>query len=55
MRHAPFAIGSDERDRWLVHMRAAVDAMDPPSDVAQALTDYFTLASDALRNQPDER
>lgn len=53
MRHAPFAIGSDERDRWLVHMRAAVEAMDPPSAVAQALTDYFAVAADALRNQPD--
>ena len=54
IRHAPFAIGVDERDRWLLHMRVAVDAMDPPSEVAQALTDYFTLAADALRNQPDE-
>jgi hemoglobin len=26
MRHQPFAIGSAERDRWLVHMRAAVEA-----------------------------
>ena len=24
MRHAPFAIGSEQRDRWLTHMRAAV-------------------------------
>jgi hemoglobin len=54
MRHAPFAIGSDERDRWLVHMRAAVVAMDPPSDVAQALTDYFEVAADSLRNQLDD-
>ena len=28
MRHAPFAIGSLERDRWLVHMRAAIDAVE---------------------------
>ena len=30
MRHAPFAIGSLERDRWLVHMRAAIDASGAP-------------------------
>ena len=30
MRHAPFAIGSLERDRWLEHMRAAIDASDAP-------------------------
>ena len=34
MRHAPFAIGPAERDRWLVHMRAAVEACAPPPDVA---------------------
>ena len=29
MRHAPFAIGPLERDRWLVHMRAAIASMAP--------------------------
>src|SRR6478735_2623117 len=29
MRHAPFAIGAAERDRWLVHMRAAVALKAP--------------------------
>jgi len=52
MRHAPFAIGIDERDCWLVHMRAAVDAMDPPPEVATVLLDYFDMAADSLRNQP---
>ena len=33
MRHAPFAIGPAERDRWLVHMRAAVaESAAPPDD-----------------------
>jgi hemoglobin len=50
MRHAPFAIGTDERDRWLTHMLAAVDAMEPPADVAQALRDYLEMAADVLRN-----
>ena len=25
MRHLPYRIGDDERDRWLTHMTAAVD------------------------------
>ena len=53
MRHAPFAIGTDARDRWLVHMRAALRAMDPPPAVAQVLEEYLALAADALRNRED--
>jgi len=51
MRHAPFAIGSEERDRWLVHMREAVESLDPPADVARALDDYFVMAAESMRNQ----
>jgi hemoglobin len=50
MRHAPFAIGMDERDRWLAHMLAALDAMEPGADVVQALRAYLESAADALRN-----
>ena len=50
MRHAPFVIGPVERDRWLVHMRAAVDAMDPPAVVRGALLDYFAMAAESMRN-----
>ena len=31
-------------------MRAAVAAMDPPPDIAEALLSYFTAAADAMRN-----
>ena len=51
MRHAPFAIGGGERDRWLVHMRAAVEAMDPPEEGRRALLDYFEMAAEAMRNR----
>jgi hemoglobin len=50
MRHAPFAIGADARDRWLVHMRSALASMHPAPDVARAFEDYLTMAADALRN-----
>jgi hemoglobin len=49
-RHLPFTIGDAERDRWMRHMRAAVAAMDPPPEIADALLSYFTSAADAMRN-----
>jgi hemoglobin len=51
MRHAPFPIGSADRDRWLAHMRAAVGAMDPPEDIARALLEYFDMGAEAMRNR----
>jgi hemoglobin len=49
-RHLPFAIGNAQRDRWMHHMREAVEAMDPPTEIAEALMSYFTSAADAMRN-----
>jgi hemoglobin len=51
MRHAPFEIGSGERDRWLTHMRAALGASDAPPAVADAMLQYFEMAAEALRNR----
>jgi hemoglobin len=51
MRHAPFAIGGEERDRWLTHMRSALDSMDPPDDVRAALERYFDMAAESMRNR----
>ena len=51
MRHAPFAIGPTERDRWLVHMRAAIADLAPPEDVAAELERYFSMAAEAMRNR----
>ena len=51
MRHFPFAIGPAERDRWLVHMRAAIALTQPPADVAAELERYFTMAAEAMRNR----
>ena len=51
MRHSPFAIGPAERDRWLVHMRAAIADVAPPEDVAAELERYFSMAAEAMRNR----
>jgi len=51
MRHFPFAIGPAERDRWLVHMRAAIVELDTPAELADALERYFAQAAEAMRNR----
>jgi hemoglobin len=51
MRHAPFAIGPAERDRWLQHMRAAIAELAPPPDVVAALERYIATAAEAMRNR----
>ena len=51
MRHAPFAIGTDARDRWLLLMRAALAEVAPPDDVATELDRYLEMAAEAMRNR----
>jgi hemoglobin len=51
MRHVPFAIGPAERDRWLVHMRAALAEQAPAADVAAELERYLAMAAEAMRNR----
>jgi hemoglobin len=50
MRHVPFAVTPEARDRWLLHMRAGVDAMDLPRDLDKQLWDYLTAAAFSLVN-----
>ena len=52
MRHAPFAIGPIERDRWLLHMRASIEASGADDGVRARLHDYMTMAAEAMRNRP---
>ena len=51
MRHVPFPIGRRERDAWMAHMRAAVNAVDVPSDVRAAFIEYFENAATAMMNR----
>ena len=54
MRHFPFHVGPLERDRWLVHMAAAVEqtcaAAGIPDGVDVELMAYFVPAAEHLRN-----
>jgi hemoglobin len=51
MRHMPFAIGPTERDAWLRHMEAAVDAVGIASPAREAMIDYFRRAAAFLVNR----
>lgn len=50
MRHMPFHIDADARDRWLACMEQAIDAMEVPAVQRAALWEYFTMAAEAMRN-----
>lgn len=50
MRHAPFTVTPEARDRWLLHMRAAVDELElSPLDDA-TLWGYLERAAHAMVN-----
>lgn len=53
MRHVPYVIDNAQRDRWLRHMRAALDSIALPPAYDQALWEYLSRAADSLRNAPD--
>ena len=49
-RHFPFAIGALERDRWLVHMLAAVEGSTTDTTVRAELTEYMVRAAEHMVN-----
>ena len=53
MRHAPFLVDPDARDRWLGHMRAALDARGLPPDLDAELWRYLFQAAYAMVNTMD--
>lgn len=54
MRHLPFRITPAMRDRWLTHMRVAVDSVDLTDQARALLWDYLEHAAHALVNTPDD-
>ena len=51
MRHIPFEIGQAERDAWLRHMTAAVEAEALSEDVRAAMLEYFDRAATFMMNR----
>lgn len=53
MRHAPFPVDVDARDRWLTHMQAAVDDLDLSPLHRATLWDYLERAAHSMVNTGD--
>jgi hemoglobin len=59
MRHGPFAIGGDERDRWVEAMTEALEETLPEapldvelrSEVGRRMREYFELSATHMVNQ----
>lgn len=54
LRHAPFAVNPDARDRWLMHMRAALDTLGLAPLPKAELWDYLERAAHSLVNTFEE-
>ncbi|MDF1478617.1 globin [Leifsonia sp. H3M29-4] len=54
MRHQPFKVNPDARDRWLKHMRAAVDTLELAPLQEAMLWDYLDRAAHAMVNTFEE-
>ena len=54
MRHMPFPVTPQARDRWLVHMMAGVDAAELSPEWDAALRDYLERAAHSLVNTMDD-
>jgi hemoglobin len=55
MRHVPFHVDPDARDRWLAHMRTAVDELALPPILEAPLWDYLQRAAYAMVNTFEPR
>ena len=50
MRHAPFRVNPDARDRWLAHMRVAVESLRLAPMLESVLWDYLERAAWSMVN-----
>ncbi len=53
-RHQPFHVGPGARDRWLSHMRAALDELALAPEVDGPLWDYLRRAAFAMQNRVED-
>jgi hemoglobin len=54
MRHAPFKVNPEARDRWLLHMREALETLDLAPLPKAELWDYLERAAHSLVNTFEE-
>ncbi len=54
LRHQPYKINPDARERWLTHMTVAVDSLELSPLQRETLMDYLTRAATAMLNTFDD-
>lgn len=54
MRHAPFVVTPTQRDRWLLHMREAIDSIDLTPEQDLELWTYMERAAHSMVNSFDD-
>lgn len=54
LRHAPFAVTPEARDRWLIHMRDAVDSIGLTPEQDATLWAYLERAAYFMVNTSDD-
>jgi hemoglobin len=52
MRHAPFAIGTEARDRWVQLMNRALEEASLPKEAHDTLKAFFASTATFLLNRP---
>lgn len=53
MRHAPFVVNRDAKERWLTHFRAGLDDAALPPELDAKFWDYVTYAAEFMLNSDD--
>lgn len=52
MRHMPFVVDADARDRWLTHMSTSLSQLEVPDHLRDQLWTYLVTAAHSLVNTP---
>jgi hemoglobin len=52
MRHMPFVIDDDARDRWIYHMHASLSQIEMDEALRDQLWTYLVSAAHSLVNTP---
>lgn len=52
LRHGPYEIDLDQRDRWLKHMRSALTKQNLSPELDDQMWDYLSKAANAMVNSP---
>ena len=53
MRHAPFAVNTTARDRWMMLMSRAMEEAALPADVSELLRGFFSSTATFLLNRAE--